>query len=93
MSIVCVMVVLSAIITLTYKISVHTVGIWGLNGMMLPLNKITEGTLLFPTVTILLVAGAVMSSRLFLNAHTPREVLVGALVGFGVGFGGMILLF
>jgi membrane-associated phospholipid phosphatase len=34
-----------------------------------------------------------MSSRLLLDAHTPREVMYGSVVGFVVGFFGMIILF
>jgi membrane-associated phospholipid phosphatase len=28
-----------------------------------------------------------------LNAHTPREVLAGSVLGFGVGFAGIVVLF
>lgn len=87
------LVVVSALITLTYKISVHALAIWGVGGIILPLNKITQGNLLIPTAVLIVVAGMVMSSRLSLNAHTPREVMIGAMVGFGVAFTGMLLLF
>jgi membrane-associated phospholipid phosphatase len=60
----------------------------------MPLNKAVEnGSLLWPTLIVLIVAGLVMSARLYLNAHTPREVLYGALAGFSIGFFGMIFLF
>ncbi len=63
-------------------------------GIMLPLNQVTEqDNLLLPTVGLILIAGLVMSARLFLNAHTPREVMVGSVVGVSVGLIGMILLF
>jgi hypothetical protein len=94
MMIITAMVILSAIITLWYKISVHSVGICGIIGMMLPLNNVSEqGLLLVPTMIAVVIAGVVMSARLQLNAHAPREVLTGALVGLGVGFGGMMILF
>jgi membrane-associated phospholipid phosphatase len=61
---------------------------------LLPLNKVTEeAALLWPTAFVILVAGLVMSSRLLLGAHAPREVLYGGIVGFIVGFGGMVVLF
>lgn len=87
------MVVSSACITLFYKVSIHSAAIWGIVGILLPLNKISNGVLLIPTVIIIVFAGLVMSSRLMLNAHTPREVLSGSLLGFGIGFVGVVMLF
>lgn len=94
MMIVSAMVVFATIVTFFYKLSVHSLAMWGAVGMMLPMNKISEvGTLLIPTVTVIMIAGFVMSARLALNAHTPREVLVGSTSGFAIGFFGMIVLF
>lgn len=87
------MVVFATVITFFVKVSVHSLSIWGTIGMLLPLNSVSEGALLIPTVVIILIAGVVMSSRLKLNVHTPREVLVGGVSGFAIGFAGMILLF
>lgn len=87
------MVVISAVITLFYKVSIHSAAVWGIIGILLPLNKISNGTLLVPTVVLVVIAGLVMSSRLLLNAHTPREVLAGSLLGFGIGFAGIVVLF
>lgn len=94
MIIVTVMVVASAIITVFYKVSVHSLGIWGCVGMMLPLNKAVEdGAMLWPTCIAIIIAGLVMWARLLLNVHVPRQVLVGSLVGLAIGFAGMISLF
>lgn len=94
MMIITAMVVASAIVTLFYKVSVHSVAICGIIGILLPLNNASEeGLLLYPTIGSLAMAGVVMSSRLQLNAHVPREVLVGAVMGFAIGFGGVISLF
>lgn len=88
------MVVFATLVTFFYKISVHSLAMWGAIGMMLPLNKVSEeNTLLIPTILVIIVAGLVMSSRLALNAHHPREILAGSLAGFAIGFFGMILLF
>jgi len=87
------MVVVSAIITLFYKVSIHSAAIWGVIGILLPLNKISGGILLIPTVVLIILAGLVMSARLMLNAHTPREVLAGSMLGFGIGFSGIVVLF
>jgi hypothetical protein len=88
------LVVFSFLFTLFYKISIHSVGIWGAIGILLPLNKVAEdGSLFVPTLAAMVIAGLVMSARLQLNAHTPREVLIGSVTGFSLGFLGMTILF
>ena len=81
-------------ITFFQKISVHSIAICGAVGIMMPLNKVVEnGALLVPTTAVLTLAGLVMTARLYLNAHTPREVMHGAVIGFSIGFFGMVFLF
>jgi hypothetical protein len=88
------LVIAATMITFFYKISVHSMGITGLLGVVLPLNTMAENNVLFiPVVVLLVITGLVMSARLQLNAHTTREVWFGALTGFIIGFGGMIVLF
>ncbi|MCA6408738.1 MAG: hypothetical protein IM575_06400, partial [Cytophagales bacterium] len=94
MMIVSALVVVSLLITLFYKISIHSIAMGGGIGILLPLNQVTEQmSLLWPTAFTILATGLVMSSRLLLDAHTPREVMYGSVVGFVVGFFGMIILF
>jgi membrane-associated phospholipid phosphatase len=88
------LVLVATIITFFYKVSVHSMAIWGFIGILLPLNKISEEGMLFaPTIIVILLAGVVMAARLQLNAHTPREVMVGAIAGLLITFGGMLVLF
>ncbi|NOS94749.1 MAG: PAP2 family protein, partial [Cyclobacteriaceae bacterium] len=88
------MVVITWAITFFYKISVHSLAMCGGLGILLPLNQATEQQdSLIPTVIVILISGVVMSSRLLLGAHSPREVMYGSVVGFMIGFGGMIILF
>lgn len=88
------LVIVSTLITFFYKISVHSVGMWGLLGIILPLNKIAENDQLFlPTLGVVVLAGVVMSARLQLNAHKPREIMIGSLVGFTTGLLGIMILF
>jgi hypothetical protein len=88
------LVVISALVTFFYKVSVHSLGICGLLGILIPFNKVAENNqLIIPTVAFIIIAGLVMSSRLQLHAHKPREILVGALLGLITGFGGVIFLF
>ncbi|HNP06930.1 MAG TPA: hypothetical protein PKN99_04860 [Cyclobacteriaceae bacterium] len=94
MMIVSTMVVFATVVTFFYKLSVHSLAMWGAVGMMLPMNKVSEvGSLLIPTAIVIIIAGVVMSARLALNAHTPREILIGSTSGFAIGFFGMIILF
>ncbi|MCB0490873.1 MAG: hypothetical protein KDC93_00500 [Cyclobacteriaceae bacterium] len=94
MMIVSALVVFATVVTFFYKISVHSLAMWGAVGMMLPMNKVSEiGSLLIPTAIVIVIAGMVMSARLALNAHTPREILIGSTSGFAIGFFGMIILF
>ena len=94
MMIVSALVVVSLLITFFYKISIHSIAMGGGIGILLPLNQVTEQmSLLWPTAFTILVTGLVMSSRLVLDAHSPREVMYGGMVGFVVGFFGMIILF
>ena len=94
MMIITAMVIVSFLITFFFKISVHSLAACGAIGILLPLNNATEEALLVvPTVLVILIAGIVMSSRLLLEAHSPKEVYYGGLVGFVIGFLGMIISF
>lgn len=94
MVIVTLLVIGSTLLTFFYKVSVHSLAIWGGIGILMPLNKALEQSyLLWPTAIAIVIAGLVMSSRLYLNAHSPRQVLFGSLAGFTIGFFGVILLF
>jgi membrane-associated phospholipid phosphatase len=88
------LVLVSTIATFFYKVSVHSLGAWGLIGILLPLNRLTDsGELFYPLLATIVVAGVIMSARLKLNVHTPREVMIGSLLGFATSFIGMRLLF
>jgi membrane-associated phospholipid phosphatase len=94
MVIITAMVVVSWAVTFFFKISVHSLAICGGLGILLPLNMATEQQdLLWPTVVLIIVSGLVMSSRLLLNAHSPREIMYGALTGFFIGFSGILIFF
>ena len=89
-----ILVLIATIVTIFYKVSVHSMSIWGFIGIILPLNRVSEdGALFFPTIIAFVIAGLVMTARLQLNAHTPREVMVGSMLGFAISFTSMIVLF
>ena len=83
----------ATVATFFFKISVHSLAMGGALGIILPLNKAADGELLVPAAGLIALAGIVMSARLYLQAHTLREVGYGAALGFLVGFFGMNLLF
>ncbi len=92
MLIVAALVVMATIITLFYKVSLHSLAMGGFIGILFPLIRFSSA-LLLPTTIIIALMGVVISSRLMLGAHTPRETLVGSLAGILTGYGGMLLLF
>jgi hypothetical protein len=94
MMIIDLLVVIATVVTLFFKVSVHSLAIWGLIGIMLPLTKIAEvNTLFYTTLGLIVVAGLIMSSRLQLGAHTSREVMWGGVLGLATSLTGMIMLF
>jgi len=75
------------IITRWYKISIHSAGIWGAAGFLTVIavkGHQIDATL--PLIITFLAAGAVGSARLYLNAHTLNQVILGAITGFFVSF-------
>ena len=78
--------------TFFFKVSVHSLSWSGVVGIILPFNR-TEVRMIWPTAVLILIAGLVMSARLKLNAHSTGEVMIGAVIGFIVGFAGIAILF
>lgn len=78
---------LVSVINQLFKISAHAVGIAGLVGLLFRLSLTNHDHFTyFIFIGVLLVAGIVMSSRLYLKVHTPQEVYSGFGLGFSVGF-------
>lgn len=76
------------------KISAHAVGISGLAGILLAMATLSSASeLIIPALVVMVLAGLTMSSRLLLDAHELNEVGWGGAIGFGVGFGGVVVLF
>jgi hypothetical protein len=92
MILVAALVVMATLITFFYKVSVHSLAMGGLVGILFPLLKFAPA-LLWPTALAVAVTGLVISARLLLGAHTPRETLAGSIAGILTGYGGMIFLF
>jgi hypothetical protein len=88
------LVVVAALFGFFYKISLHSFTIWGIVGILIPLNKLTEFDVLFyPAVFAILLAGIIMSSRLLLQVHSLKEVMWGSVAGLATGILGMMIFF
>jgi hypothetical protein len=77
------------LVSLKWKISAHLTGIGGMMGAMIyfSLTFYVNSSLLIMVWS--LIAGATAYARLQLNAHTPAQVYVGFISGFG-GMAGVL---
>jgi len=81
------MLFLLAMITLFWKISIHSGGLAGLLGYLLGIQiKFPASHLFYPMIAVILLLGLVMASRLKLNVHDQAQVYGGGLMGFLISF-------
>jgi len=84
---------LCTIITTRFKISIHAAALSGMLGVLMALElTLAELDLFIPIILNIVALGTAMTARLALNAHTPKQVLYGFLLGFGLNFGFIYLL-
>jgi hypothetical protein len=74
----------SLIITSFYKLSLHSAGIGGLLALAGFMTVQFDVVSMVHLVILLLVAGAVMTSRIGLGKHEPHQVWTGLLAGGGI---------
>ena len=73
-------------INIFWKISAHSIGIGGLAGLLVSIC-LRMGLYMPLYITVaLLLCGIVASARLVLQVHTPAQVYLGLLLGFGVQY-------
>lgn len=88
------LVIMATVITFFFKVSIHSLTIWGVIGIIIPLNKITGvETLFYAALVTIILAGIIMSSRLMLQVHSLKEVLWGAITGLATSVVGMMIFF
>ncbi|WP_044201814.1 hypothetical protein [Flammeovirga sp. OC4] len=77
------------------KISLHSIGLSGLIGILFYFIREAEAEpniVLFDAFGIsIILLGVVMTARLYLQAHTFYQIIIGALLGVFSGFGGAII--
>lgn len=82
-------VILLTSISFFWKISAHMTGISGFLAIIIVIALKNPSTnLVNIMLSVIILSGIIGSSRLYLNAHSPLEILGGFLLGFSVCFGG-----
>lgn len=76
---------LSAIVSNFWKISLHMLGIGGVLGAFLAIHTLFGGNI-FLIITLLFCAGLVGFARVNENAHSLKQVYLGFVVGVGAEF-------
>lgn len=74
-------VLFAGLITVSWKISVHMIGIGGVCGIFFLMSAMGFPMFIHLLLAIL-TAGIIGFSRLILNAHQPQQVFAGFLLGF-----------
>jgi len=88
------LVMVATLVTFFYKVSVHSLAIWGIIGVMMVLARMAEiNTMLYISTGMIVLAGFVMAARLHLGAHSAAEVFSGAALGLVASILGMLILY
>jgi len=74
--------IIDAIVSRVWKISAHMTGMGALLGGTLIISYYMHIFPLFLIVTIVMLCGLMASARLYLKAHTPKQVIAGFFCGF-----------
>lgn len=77
-------VILNLLVTLKWMISAHMIGIGGLIGLIFSMSVQYHVDTMFYLMLAIILSGFIGFARLSLNAHTPRQVYTGFIVGFVV---------
>lgn len=84
---------LLTMVSLFWKMSAHGVGIGGVTGFLTGLLLSEQHpALMYPLSLLMLLSGAVMWARLYLNHHTPTEVWAGWFGGFLICMSTVLIL-
>jgi len=80
------------LINMQWKISMHSAGAGGIIGALVAYAMLFRFNPVWWLCVAILVAGSVMSSRMFLRQHTLSQVLCGTLVGILCGYFGIVMM-
>ncbi len=79
---VCVALCLMLCINLFWKISAHAVGTGGLLGAVMGVARLHMSNPYWAFIGLVVIAGLVCTSRIYLKKHTPSQVYAGTCLGF-----------
>ncbi len=74
--------ILILVITLKWKISIHSAGLGSLLATVMALSVRMYANLSSIWIPLIFIAGLVMASRLYLNSHKPAQIYAGFALGF-----------
>lgn len=83
---------ITLLITTFYRLSLHAAGIGGLLVLIIFMVVLYDISTVWQLTTVIAVGGAVMSSRIYLDDHTPSEVWAGLAAGAAVMALSLIIL-
>lgn len=86
------MVILVFFINLKFKISIHSLAMGAITGMLIGISYRFQIEMIISIFLAFIISGLVGFSRLALNAHQPSEVYYGYLLGFGCLLGMFIIV-
>jgi len=75
---------ITLLVTIFYRISLHASGIGGLMMLVVFISFMYHSSMVWQSFTVLVLGGAVMSSRIYLEDHSPSEVWTGLLAGAAI---------
>lgn len=87
----CIALVAALCINFAWKISAHSLGIGGLLGGVMGVSRIHMMNPYWAFILILLIAGLVATSRIYLKRHTPMQTYAGFGLGFVSIFGAILV--
>ena len=78
LSLICIYILFS----IKLKSSLHLVSMGNMLGFFLIMTNVNNLSILFIIILLIFLSGILASSRLYLKAHTPIELLIGFFLGF-----------
>jgi len=82
----CISLLTALVISLSWKISLHMIGLGGLTGLVLALSQKLGVDMMMVLLLLIILSGLAGYTRLRLNVHSGLQVLAGFLTGLTVSY-------
>jgi len=82
----CIALLAGLVISLSWKISLHMIGLGGLTGLVLALSRKLGVDMMMVLLLLIILSGLAGYARLRLNVHSVLQVLAGFLTGLTVSY-------